>query len=181
MTQSDFFFTPRVVTSHTGDRLTISNVSATSPHTFTIAGKGIDVVNSPGQSKSITIKLSPGSYPFVCTYHQALGMTGTLIVSAPGTQPAPGAVAAAAASPGAGSSPGASPSGAAPGSSPSPGAIGPAPQAAGGAAEGGAAGRAGRGFPLGILVIIGGLLLLTAGAGSLAMNVRNRLRGRGGG
>jgi hypothetical protein len=181
VTQSDFFFTPRAVTTHTGDRLTISNVSPTSPHTFTIASKGIDVVNSPGQSKTITIKLSPGSYPFVCTYHQALGMTGTLIVSAPGTKPAPGAVAAAAAaSPGAGSSPGAAgPSGAAPGSSPA--AVGPAPQAAGGAAGGGAAGQAGGAFPLGILVIVGGLLALTAGAGTLAMNVRNRLRARGGG
>src|SRR5207237_7528484 len=108
------------------------------PHPFTVAGKVIDVVNRPGQSKSITNKLSPGSYPFVCTYHQALGMTGTLIVSAPGTKPAPAAVAAAAAS--AGSSPGAAgPSGAVPGSSASPGAVGTAPRAAGGAARRGAA------------------------------------------
>src|SRR5207249_12168486 len=88
VTQSDFFFTPRVVTTHTGDRLTTSNVSPTSPHTFTISSKGIDVVNNAGQTQSITIKLNPGSYPFVCTSHHSLGMTATRIVSAPGTKPA---------------------------------------------------------------------------------------------
>src|SRR5205823_9933572 len=135
------------------DRLTISNVSSTSPHTFTISGKGIDVVNNAGQSQTITIGLSPGSYPFVCTFHQALGMTGTLIVSAPGTKPAAAAVAAAARSnSGPGSSPGAAgPSGSSPGTASSP-AVGLPPQAAAGAAPD-ASSQGGGDFPLGALFI----------------------------
>jgi len=167
-----------VVTTHTGDRLTISNVSPTSPHTFTISSKGIDVVNNAGQSQSITIKLNPGSYPFVCTFHQSLGMTGTLIVSAPGTKPAAAAVAAAAAaSPG--SSPGAGPSGTASGAASSSPAAGLPPQAAAGGA-GNASPPAGGGFPLGTLVIVGGLVALAAGTVSLALNFRNRSRARSG-
>jgi len=178
VTQSDFFFTPKVVTAHTGDRLTISNVSPSTPHTFTISSKGIDVVNNAGQSQSITIKLNPGSYPFVCTFHQSLGMNGTLIVSAPGTKPPAAAVAAAAAS-SPGSSPGAGPSGTAPGTASSSPAAGLPPQAAAGG-DGNASRAGGGGFPLGTVVIVGGLLALAGGAGSLALNLRNRSRARGG-
>ena len=181
MTQSDFFFTPRAVTVHTGDRLTISNVSPSSPHTFTISSKGIDVVNNPGQSQAITINLSPGSYPFVCTFHQALGMTGTLIVSAPGKTPAPAVVAAAARSipSPAPSGPSAGPSGTSPvPSSLASGQTGPGVGAAGGQATG----QTGSGgFPLGTLVIVGALLALTAGAASLGFVLWNRSRAPGGG
>ena len=59
--QKDFFFDPTTVTVDGGDTLTIANVSKTSPHTFTISDQGIDVVNNPGQTQSITINLSPGS------------------------------------------------------------------------------------------------------------------------
>jgi len=180
VTQHDFFFTPRAVVVHTGDSLRIANVS-TSPHTFTISSEGIDVVNSPGQAKSITIKLKAGSYPFVCTFHQSLGMTGTLIVSAPGTKPRTAAVAAAAASPSPGTSPGASgPSGTAPGTASSSPAGGLPPQAAAGGAGDGSSRAGGGGFPLGTLVIVGGLLSLAAGAASLALDYRNRSRARSG-
>ena len=47
----------------------------------TINGKGINVINSPGQSQSVTIALAPGAYPFVCTFHAALGMMGVLTVT----------------------------------------------------------------------------------------------------
>jgi plastocyanin len=52
----------------------------TIPHTFTISSKGIDVVNSAGQSQTVKINLAPGTYTFICTYHVSLGMKGTLIV-----------------------------------------------------------------------------------------------------
>jgi hypothetical protein len=180
VTQSDFFFTPRAVVVHTGDSLRIANIS-NSPHTFTIASKGIDVVNSPGQAKTITIQLKAGSYPFVCTFHQSLGMTGTLIVSAPGTKPPAAAVAAAAASPSPGSSPGASgPAGTAPGTASSSPAGALPPQAAAGGAGDASSQAGGGGFPLGTLVILGGLLSLAAGVASLALNFRNRARARSG-
>jgi plastocyanin len=50
-------------------------------HTFTITGKGINVVNLPGQSQTLTINLAPGTYQFICTYHVSLGMKGTLVVT----------------------------------------------------------------------------------------------------
>ena len=50
------------------------------PHTFTIQGKGIDVVNQAGQSQKVKIDLAPGTYTFICTFHVNLGMQGTLIV-----------------------------------------------------------------------------------------------------
>jgi hypothetical protein len=168
------------VVVHTGDSLRIANIS-NSPHTFTIASKGIDVVNSPGQAKTITIQLKAGSYPFVCTFHQSLGMTGTLIVSAPGTKPPAAAVAAAAgATPGPGSSPGASGSSGTPGTASSSPVGGLPPQAAAGGAGDASSPAGGGGFPLGTLVIVGGLLSLAAGAASLALNFRNRSRVRSG-
>jgi plastocyanin len=59
----------------------VSNVSANTAHTFTIAGKGIDIINDPGQSRSVAIDLAPGTYQFVCRFHQSSGMTGTLTVT----------------------------------------------------------------------------------------------------
>jgi hypothetical protein len=179
VTQSDFSFTPRVVTAHTGDRLTISNVSAVSPHTFTIASKGIDVVNSPGQSQSITITMKPGSYPFVCTFHQALGMTGTLVVSAPGTSPAPALLAAAGAATTSGPRSGgtARGSGASPGPSVSPSPSGQALSPMTGGAETPAAAQSHRArFPLGVLVIVAGSLALGVGGASLVLNLQKRGR-----
>ena len=75
-----FVFTPSALTVKKGETITVSNVG-TASHTFTINGKGINVINSPGQSQSVTIALAPGTYPFVCTFHAALGMMGVLTVT----------------------------------------------------------------------------------------------------
>lgn len=40
------------------------------------------MVNSGGQSQEVTINLAPGTYRFVCRFHESLGMEGTLIVKA---------------------------------------------------------------------------------------------------
>jgi len=58
-----------------------SDERGTASHTFTITGKGIDVVNSPGQSQNVTINLAPGTYQFICRFHVSLGMRGTLTVT----------------------------------------------------------------------------------------------------
>jgi len=74
-------FTPSTLSVHQGDRLTISNVDSAATHTFTIQGKGINVVNPPGQSGTAMINLSPGTYTFICTFHVGSGMKGTITVT----------------------------------------------------------------------------------------------------
>jgi plastocyanin len=75
-----FVFAPSTLTVKKGQSITVTNVGS-APHTFTITGKGIDVVNSPGQSQSVTINLAPGTYQFICRFHVNLGMKGTLNVT----------------------------------------------------------------------------------------------------
>lgn len=75
-----FVFTPSTVSIAQGGKLTVKN-AGTVPHTFTIQSNGINEVMQPGQSAKITISLAPGTYPFVCTFHQSNGMTGTLTVT----------------------------------------------------------------------------------------------------
>jgi plastocyanin len=58
----------------------VKNVG-TLPHTYTIQDKGINEVLTPGQSANVSIDLAPGTYTFVCTFHQSSGMTGTLTVT----------------------------------------------------------------------------------------------------
>jgi plastocyanin len=75
-----FVFSPTTLTVKKGASVTVTNVGS-APHTFTITGKGIDVVNSPGQSQSATIDLAPGTYEFICRFHVSQGMKGTLTVT----------------------------------------------------------------------------------------------------
>ena len=75
-----FVFSPATFSVKKGATITLSNVG-TVPHTFTITGKGIDVVNNAGQSQNVTINLPPGTYPFICRFHVSLGMKGTLTVT----------------------------------------------------------------------------------------------------
>jgi plastocyanin len=75
-----FVFTPSTVSIAQGGKLTVKN-AGTVPHTFTIQSQDINEVMQPGQSAKITISLAPGTYPFVCTFHQSSGMTGTLTVT----------------------------------------------------------------------------------------------------
>jgi plastocyanin len=75
-----FVFSPNTVSIAEHGVITVKNVG-TVPHTFTIQSNGINQVMSPGTSAKITIDLAPGTYPFVCTFHQSQGMTGTLTVT----------------------------------------------------------------------------------------------------
>jgi plastocyanin len=77
-----YVFAPSMLTVKKGTTLTVTNVTSVPvTHTFTITGKGINVVNLPGQSQTLTINLAPGTYQFICTYHVSLGMKGTLVVT----------------------------------------------------------------------------------------------------
>ncbi len=75
-----FVFSPSMLTLRKGEGLTVSNVGSAT-HTFTITGKGVDVVNTPGQSQNVTITLAPGTYQFICRFHVSFGMKGTLTVT----------------------------------------------------------------------------------------------------
>jgi plastocyanin len=63
-----------------GTTITVKNVGSVS-HTFTIQGHGVNVVNQPGKSATVTIDLAPGTYPFICMFHVSSGMKGTLTVT----------------------------------------------------------------------------------------------------
>ena len=74
-----FTFSPSTITVKQGDTIKLDNVSDT-PHTFTVTGQSIDVETQPGKTAQVTIDLPPGTYPFVCRFHESMGMTGTLAV-----------------------------------------------------------------------------------------------------
>lgn len=78
-------FVPSTVKARVGKlRLTLKTVGNT-PHDFladNIPGGRIGTVNA-GDSQSTTMTLgSPGTYRFVCTFHEQAGMVGKLVVSA---------------------------------------------------------------------------------------------------
>ena len=77
LTMIDNEFQPADLTVASGTELELSN-EGEAPHTFTV--DGIDEQVDPGQSSSATVDLEPGEYDFVCTFHEAQGMTGTLTV-----------------------------------------------------------------------------------------------------
>jgi plastocyanin len=74
-----FTFSPSTVTVNQGQTITLVNVSDTA-HTFTVTGQGIDIETMPGKTAKVTIDLPPGTYPFVCRFHESMGMKGTLVV-----------------------------------------------------------------------------------------------------
>ena len=76
---NSYTFSPSTVTVTQGKTITLDNVSTTA-HTFTVTGQGIDVETQPGKTAQVTIDLAPGTYPFVCRFHESMGMTGTLVV-----------------------------------------------------------------------------------------------------
>jgi plastocyanin len=65
---------------HQGDTITVSDTNPNTPHTFTVTGTDIDVSNDAMSSQDVTIDLAPGTYPFICRFHESQGMTGTLVV-----------------------------------------------------------------------------------------------------
>jgi len=75
-----FVFSPAKLTVTKGQTVNVMDVGSVA-HTFTIQGKGIDVVNQAGQSQKVKINLAPGTYTFICNFHVSLGMQGTLIVT----------------------------------------------------------------------------------------------------
>ncbi len=76
----DNVFVPATLTVAAGAELELDN-EGENPHTFTIEEAGIDVEVPAGENGETTVDLDPGSYEFICRFHEAQGMTGTLEVS----------------------------------------------------------------------------------------------------
>lgn len=73
-------FSPSALTLRSGDRVVVTNRDV-GAHTFTISSLGVDSGNmGQGDTFRYTFR-APGRYTFVCTYHEGLGMTGTLTVT----------------------------------------------------------------------------------------------------
>jgi len=83
VSMTDFKFTPKTLTISVGDSVTWTN-DAQDPHTSTSdSGLWDSGSVSPGQSYTHTFN-SAGTFPYHCTFHQSLGMVGTIVVqSAP--------------------------------------------------------------------------------------------------
>jgi plastocyanin len=79
-TNGQLVFSPSTVTAKRGATLTIKNVGSVA-HTFTVTGQGIDITNDVGQTRQVTLSIAPGTYAFVCRFHEGSGMTGTLTVT----------------------------------------------------------------------------------------------------
>jgi len=78
--QVNFSFDPAEIAVKSGATITVDNTSSGTPHTFTIPGSDIDVTNDGGASQDVKIDLPPGTYEFVCRFHESSGMTGTITV-----------------------------------------------------------------------------------------------------
>lgn len=75
----DNVFEPADLTVSSGTELQLSN-EGQAVHTFTVEGDEIDEEVDAGQRSSVTIDLEAGDYDFICRFHEAQGMTGTLTV-----------------------------------------------------------------------------------------------------
>src|SRR2546427_2533 len=90
VTMGAFSFTPSTINAPAGTITVMLTNSGVVPHTFTIAGL-VDVRLAPGGMQTVSFQAAPGSYRIYCAEpgHAAAGMTGTLIVTAPGAPPPP--------------------------------------------------------------------------------------------
>jgi plastocyanin len=77
---ANYSFTPTNIQVKSGATIKIQNSTPSTPHTFTVTGEDIDVSLDPQSTTKVAIGLSPGTYPFICRFHEGSGMTGTLIV-----------------------------------------------------------------------------------------------------
>ena len=76
----DFTFAPAALTAPPGAEVTVKvrNTGA-APHTFTSEAVGVDEQVAAGESGEATFTMpESGNVAFVCTIHEAQGMTGTI-------------------------------------------------------------------------------------------------------
>jgi plastocyanin len=74
-----FAFSPDRITVAPGATVKVTNRDMTT-HTLTATKGGFDTGSvGPGQTKTFTAPMKPGTYPYICSIHQY--MTGSLVVS----------------------------------------------------------------------------------------------------
>ena len=72
-------FNPSTITIQRGTTITWQNNDG-AVHTSTSDSLGWDTGNVPSGTSKVTTFSIPGTFRFHCTYHQAMGMVGTVIV-----------------------------------------------------------------------------------------------------
>jgi len=88
VTQTEYMFTAKTITINVGDTVTWTN-NGTIPHTSTSdTGVWDSSSMNPGQSFSFTFA-NAGTFPYHCSFHQSLGMVGTVTVNAVNPPPPP--------------------------------------------------------------------------------------------
>ena len=78
----DNVFDPSCLTVAASQPVTLEN-RGTAVHNLSIVRGEIEIDVQPGSTKDLDPlggTLSPGSYPFFCRFHRALGMRGTIVV-----------------------------------------------------------------------------------------------------
>lgn len=74
-------FSPSTLTLRSGDYVLVTDTDPLAPHNFTVRALGVRSGNM-GQGDTFRYRfMAPGTYAFVCTIHEAAGMTGTLHVT----------------------------------------------------------------------------------------------------
>lgn len=75
-------FVPSTIVVHPGRVTLVVHNTGGTPHTLEIPSLGVNTGNINGKAtKTVSFQVTkPGSYPFDCAYHAALGMTGVLKV-----------------------------------------------------------------------------------------------------
>jgi plastocyanin len=76
---SGMSFSPQTMTITAGTTITWHNSDGYA-HTSTSDTGVWDTGNMAGGSSKTTTFNTPGTYPYHCTYHSAMGMTGTIVV-----------------------------------------------------------------------------------------------------
>jgi plastocyanin len=77
----NFRFSPAKISVGSGASIELKDTNPQTPHTFTVKGSDIDVALDPQSSATVEIALDPGTYDVICRFHEAQGMTATLIVT----------------------------------------------------------------------------------------------------
>jgi len=75
-------FAPKTIEVKAGPATIDMKNTGAAPHTFTNADLKVDVNADAGKTATISLTdLKPGTYKFICKYHEALGMVGELKVT----------------------------------------------------------------------------------------------------
>lgn len=82
METANFSFTPNVINTSPGDRVSVTFTKNTGFHTFVIDEIGVEFAIAEGEKLNFTAPSESGSYPFYCSIgsHRSMGLEGTLIV-----------------------------------------------------------------------------------------------------